>query len=148
MYGLLLPKQCNSPAAKKKKPHPPKSCDDHVTTDDITTMTSDPIARGRNETGVVQLRRQNYLSPDKGGVSQREGERRREGKRRREGEREGEGRRKGRERREGGRRNRQSVVVGDDENGGGAEVKVTSCTVDCTLLLHYMYNVHVHVCTV
>ena len=42
MYGLLLPNQCDSPTAKRKKPHPSKSRDDHMTTSDVTTINPDP----------------------------------------------------------------------------------------------------------
>ena len=41
VYGLLLPNKSDS-SANKTKPHPPESRDDHMTSDDITAMTSDP----------------------------------------------------------------------------------------------------------
>ena len=80
MYGLLLPNQCESPAAKRKKPHPPKSHDSHKTTDDITAIPSDPGSTPGEATGV-QLRHhhhRDHLSSETVGVTRREGGRRRE----------------------------------------------------------------------
>ena len=69
MYGLLLPNKCDSPAAKKKNPHPSKSHDSHKTTGDVTTITSDPGA-----TATVEFRHRDHLSPAEVSSSKREGE--------------------------------------------------------------------------
>ena len=109
VYGLLLPSKSDS-SSSESKPHPQKSRDDHVTTDDITTVTSEPtVASGGNElaTGApVQLRRE-HKSQSSGEVVERRG--------RREGE---------RGRREEGRRNRQSVVVEGNMEENGSEIQV------------------------
>ena len=74
MYGLLLPSKSdsNSPAAKKKKPHPQISRDAHVTNDDITTMTSEPSSSGN----AIQVQLRERKSP--------RGGRREEGRRNRQ----------------------------------------------------------------
>ena len=77
MYGLLLPNKSDS-SANKTKPHPPESRDDHMTSDDITAMTSDPSITRRD---------------------------------------------RGRER----RRNRQSVIVGTDDDGHDVKVHHLVC---------------------
>ena len=136
MYGLLLPNQCDSPAAtKRKKPHTPKSHESHVTTDDITA-TSDPSMAG-GETTVVQLRHSDHLSPP-GQSSRREG--RRGERERREGERKEGGRR------EEVRRNRHSVVVRSDkgETGlGGTEVQVLYMYIHVRVHMYLIACVHV-----
>ena len=109
VYGLLLPSKSDS-SSYESKPHPQRSRDDHVTTDDITTVTSEPTVRGSgNELATeapVQLQRE-HKSQSSGEVEVRRG--------RREGE---------RGRREEGRRNRQSVVVEGDMEENGSEIQV------------------------
>lgn len=109
VYGLLLPSKSDS-SSSESKPYPQRSRDDHVTTDDITTVTSEPtVAGGGNELATaapVQLRRE-HKSQSSGEVVERRG--------RREGE---------RGRREEGRRNRQSVVVEGDVEENGSKIQV------------------------
>lgn len=101
MYGLLLPDQYHSPTAKKKKTHTPKSHDNHMTSSDVTIITSDPSgATSVSETTEVP-HHDHSSSPASVSSSPRRRGGRREGK---EG-----GRREER------RRNRRSVVVGSNE---------------------------------
>ena len=97
VYGLLLPDQYHSPTAKKKNTHPPKSHDNHMTTSDVTVITSDPSGT----TSVSETPRHDRSSPaSTSSPSRRRG-----------------GRREGKEggKREERRRNRRSVVVGSNE---------------------------------
>ena len=67
VYGLLLPNKCDSPAAKKRKPHRSMSHESHKTAGDIITVTSDPGA-----TATVELRHHDHSSPTEVSSSKRE----------------------------------------------------------------------------
>ena len=67
MYGLLLPNKSDS-SANKTKPHPPESRDDHMTSDDITAMTSDPSITRRDRGRERRRNRQSVIvGTDDGG---------------------------------------------------------------------------------